>query len=1559
MEEHGLALHRAFHEEALAVAPRAGRDPGEFWAAVLEPDKNVSNLDSENLHWFKVQGKHTVAKVQKAFHKKCGVVVLLHQGHHMVSLTSQMQQLNHFNDDIIIFWSTKTASGDNVIETTRTPLQSINGATQNRMHSVSETPTKFKPDPESTPATVKAEPVVSNTSPSSFNTPAISRSVPEVGQFPTPRPLGSGSTQLNAPASEFTSGYKVFADAHRKNYWESKGTPASIETALKKSWTVLTPASRQFWESKAPKNANNTPSPGNSSASNNLLGFESFAEIYRGNYTSSSATPGNFCSNFKSPIAAYTNYKVAEIDSSLRRTWDKVPAQTREYYSTKDAQKSNLAISNYVSPSPEYAVDTKPIPESPSLSANGSRASMVVDETLTEPADYDLATKDENGSPEPEPQTVELAKLRLQKLMDDSSPEALEEEVKKTNDFLNGLKKHLQVPEAQGNQDTSHWLQQVEALQAQVVDTPTIIGVVGNTGAGKSSVINAMLDEERLVPTNWYVSFPVEELKCLQISSMRACTAVVTEMSWNSIDDPNKKYRAEIEFIQESDWEKDLELSLSELIDVSGNVSRDCSNAETEAGIAYAKIKAVYPNRTHEMLAKSTVEELLAEFDVRKVLGTTKTIEKSSPELFYKELQRYVDSKEKSTKEKGKTSEKKKEKKTMEFWPLIKVVRIFVKADALSTGAVIVDLPGVHDSNAARAAVAAGYMKQCTGLWVCAPINRAVDDKAAKSLLGESFKRQLKYDGQFSRITFICSKTDDISVLEASDSLGLEDVMTEDYAKIDQIDKQVDKLNAKIAEFKESMAVYNDIYHDADESLDVWDDLRRDVDAGKTVYAPKAKLEKSPKRKRSSSPKKPRKKSKKSESEEGDDDFIDDEDEDGEVENEVSDNETEVEEEDLDRGEPLTIEDIEQKIDELKDTKKRARKEKVVIELAIKDVKNESKGFNAERKEIDTRMRAICIDGRNNYSKTAIQQDFATGIKELDMENAEEEDAENFNPDEDIRDYDAVARSLPVFCVSSRAYQQLNGRLKKDAKIPGFRNVQETEIPQLQAHCKKLTEAGRSAACRRFLNSLLQLVLSLSLWSNNDGTNVNLSDTQKAAETRWLQKNVKELEESLDKAVGKCVMEMKDALTENIFEKFSEVIPLAADQAPGIVAKWGSPVNKMDRAAGGLHFQTYKAVTRRGGVYGNKSGKTLSYSFRKNAKLTAQGTYDFNSDLTEPIMKYLASHWEKNFSRRLPSVLCSFTTNANLILKKFHQAVESRSRKNGSGIAGLSMLSQQLRTYEAAFSILTTEMVEAINNLQRDANREFVPVTASNLAPSYQYCASESGAGMYMRMKDHMRAYIDQKRNSMFKESCDEVKKSLDKMCRRVEESMNNKTDEVYLLMRRDYLQVLNGAQVGEVMPKWERHMRLQVARALETYEKDEAEKVLNSVKDEESEKTRSLKEDEAMKDVKAEALSGANGDGLTEGSAAQDDELNVGAERDDAAEAISVKNERPADTETSNNEKSETHQETPDIESSEIDVDAPAAEISSAIHPPTEVTSSKIVLTETTSTATSELPSA
>jgi hypothetical protein len=79
---------------------------------------------------------------------------------------------------------------------------------------------------------------------------------------------------------------------------------------------------------------------------------------------------------------------------------------------------------------------------------------------------------------------------------------------------------------------------------------------------------------------------------------------------------------------------------------------------------------------------------------------------------------------------------------------------------------------------------------------------------------------------------------------------------------------------------------------------------------------------------------------------------------------------------------------------------------------------------------------------------SAIQRDFATGIKELDQEVAEEIDEASFNPEEDQRDYNEVARSLPVFCVSSRAYQKLSGRFKRDKAVLGFSAPDQTEVSQ-------------------------------------------------------------------------------------------------------------------------------------------------------------------------------------------------------------------------------------------------------------------------------------------------------------------------------------------------------------------------------------------------------------------------------------------------------------------------------------------------------------------------------
>ncbi|KAG4443740.1 hypothetical protein IFR05_000829 [Cadophora sp. M221] len=998
----------------------------------------------------------------------------------------------------------------------------------------------------------------------------------------------------------------------------------------------------------------------------------------------------------------------------------------------------------------------------------------------------------------PEGKLPSMNDERFQKLISEGTPEELEAEVKSCQAFLGELRKPLDAFVAQ-NKDAHHWVARIEQLQKQNVDTPTIIGVVGNTGAGKSSVINALLEEERLVPTN----------------CMRACTAVVTEMSYNHSDNRNALYRADIEFIQASDWEKDLRISLKELIDASGQISRECTNPESEAGVAYAKIKAVYPSRTKDDLARSSVEDLMKENCVRNVLGTIKKIEKSQPEYFYRALQSYVDSKEKSTEDKSKKKDKG-EKKQMEFWPLIKVVRIYTKAEALSTGAVIVDLPGVHDSNAARAAVAQGYMKQCTGLFIVAPINRAVDDKAAKSLLGESFKRQLKFDGTYSRITFICSKTDDISITEASDSLGLEDQMSEDWDKIDAIEKELKGHKQEVKDLKESKGVFTELINDAEEGIERWEKLKDQLDDGETVYDP------SKKRKRSAELKKSRKKAKKSRS--SSDDENDDEDEDEEEEKDVN-SEAESDSGSVsDKGDPLTAEDIDAKIAQLKDDKKRARRERIETNDKVKEVSQKIKALEKTREKIDTAMSAICIAGRNNYSKGAIQRDFADGIRELDMESAQEEDPDHFNPEDDLRDYDEVARSLPVFCVSSRAYQKMQGRLQRDKAVPGFRTAEETEIPQLQAHCKKLTEAGRASNCRNYLTNLSQLLNSLGLWAFNDGTGLNLTDVQLAAETKFLKLRLQKLEQSLDKAVMDCLKEMNDTLAENIFEHYEQLVELAVAEANNTVGNWHRNVNKDNRTLGGYYWATYKAIVRREGVFSN-----------------AQGTHDFNAQLTEPIIKHLASHWEKAFAQRLPRVLSSFSRQAKGLLTAFHREIELRTMKTGSGSAGVAMLGQQLNIYEQVFAALATQMLEMINGLQREANREFTPVIARNLSTAYDYCANESGGGCFNRMKAHMSQHIDHIRGSMFSESCEEVKGLLLNMCKQVSSRMSEHTDIVFIRIERDYLEVISGTQLpGQTMPKWERQMRAEVAKVIEDRKQvvielarnDAAKKVEDAAKD-------------------------------------------------------------------------------------------------------------------------------
>ncbi|KAH9867685.1 hypothetical protein IAQ61_008279 [Plenodomus lingam] len=934
----------------------------------------------------------------------------------------------------------------------------------------------------------------------------------------------------------------------------------------------------------------------------------------------------------------------------------------------------------------------------------------------------------------------------IREIIDQRDPLILEAGVSKAVEVLKELRARF-AQHAATNNESASWVQAIDKLLPQAQRLRTVVGVVGNTGAGKSSVINALLDEERLVPTN----------------CMRACTAVVTEISWNASTDSSDRYRAEIEFIGHADWEKELHMLLKEFLTDNGTLLKDVSDPNSDAGIAWARFHSVYPDIPRDSIGDCTVPNLMAKPSIATILGSTKRIAAAVSGRFYNKLQKYVDSREKVTKK-----NKDKDKKTafqMEYWPLIKVVKIYTKSPALSTGACIVDLPGVHDSNAARAAVAQGYMKRCTGLWIVAPINRAVDDKAAKTLLGNSFKRQLKYDGGFSSITFICSKTDDISITEAIDSLELEDEIAEFEREQVECKNQIKKIENDISKLRDEQAHYKLVLNDTIEEIEEWEDLQDLIDDGKTVYSP---LLGSKKRKRPSSGKQSRKKVTRDDGD-SEDNFV-----------ATDDEETEDDEAPVDESQqtPLSEADIKLRLKELKDVKKEARR-------AAFDKKHEMDALEPQIQElakkidgIKAKISRICIAGRNQYSKTAIQNDFAAGIKEIDQENAAEEDEDNFNPEEEVRDYDQVAKSLPVFCVSSRAYQKIQGRLLKDDSVPGFITVEETEIPQLQAHCKKLTESGRIQTARTFLLNLCQLLTTFHLWASDDGTGLKMTDEDKAKQVSYLKRRLEQLETGLEQAVHACINEMRAELKNQIFNKCPELINDAIQAAPTTALAWGQ------KDMGGLAWSTYKAVVRRDGVYQSPSA----------------GLRDFNADLIDPIIKKLASGWERAFQSRLPKAFNTYVKNSSKILQAFHTAVEENARKNGVGLASLTMLKTQIHTYEQLYADLGTHLVTQMNELQREANREFTPSIAGIMHAVYEACTVERGRGSYKRMKEHMMNHVERERHHMFHDATKTVERHLDQMCKALQESMEAKADEIFVQMNRDYMQALAGREINGSM---------------------------------------------------------------------------------------------------------------------------------------------------------------
>ncbi|KAK6604528.1 hypothetical protein H4I96_05110 [Botrytis cinerea] len=219
------------------------------------------------------------------------------------------------------------------------------------------------------------------------------------------------------------------------------------------------------------------------------------------------------------------------------------------------------------------------------------------------------------------------------------------------------------------------WQDQTKQILNGIKSPRVLVGVLGYTGSGKSSLINALIDEEMVVPAN----------------AMRASTSVVTEISWNDSDDPEKAFRAEIEFISETEWKEEMDVLLDDL--KNATKGEDVSvKSGSQASTAFAKISAVWPGVTLSKLKGMTSQELFDQIDgVSNILDCHLEIAKPKAKPFSREISKYIDS-----------NNKQKSSNEISYWPL----------------------------------VAENYSKRLTYVWIVADIVRAIDDQVAKDLMG-------------------------------------------------------------------------------------------------------------------------------------------------------------------------------------------------------------------------------------------------------------------------------------------------------------------------------------------------------------------------------------------------------------------------------------------------------------------------------------------------------------------------------------------------------------------------------------------------------------------------------------------------------------------------------------------------------------------------------------------------------------------------------------------------------------------------------------------------------
>jgi len=282
----------------------------------------------------------------------------------------------------------------------------------------------------------------------------------------------------------------------------------------------------------------------------------------------------------------------------------------------------------------------------------------------------------------------------------------------------------------------SNWSNELDMIRSLIEKPDRLrIALVGTTGAGKSTFLNAILGQE-----------------ILPVGVMQPCTAFVTSVTHS----PNPAYQVGIQFCTPEEWNRDL-INLVSALKPGENDDGGDSFGDSKRLVEAAKkrISAVYGN----CIDNGHDPDILLKMDLPSEV--VRIFESGSEEKNQfdeaKDMLSYL---------------RKLIRGESTLWPLIKQVNISGPYDCISGGLELIDLPGLNDPNEARVEITREFLRTSPFVWVIFPMVRGLTQDIRMILQEEKLLRTLVLSGTYDALSLVGTKADDIDT-NIAPQLGL------------------------------------------------------------------------------------------------------------------------------------------------------------------------------------------------------------------------------------------------------------------------------------------------------------------------------------------------------------------------------------------------------------------------------------------------------------------------------------------------------------------------------------------------------------------------------------------------------------------------------------------------------------------------------------------------------------------------------------------------------------------------------------------------------------------